>query len=723
MQSFSYFISLLLIVVLASNNATIGQEWDLINPNPTYEYIQGVDFINNNTGIICGYYGEIFKTENDGLTWEPKESTTCKHLWSVAFINADTGFAVGNVGTILKTIDAGETWIQLPQPVPTDLFYICFYDELNGWIAGTYNTIIRTRDGGNNWEVLSHSLNSPETWYNIDFINRDTGYVVGDDRFSGNSNGLIKRTFNGGEDWENINTPDEIEFIDGLDVIKENEIWIGSGNQIVPWNRAVVLYHSLNGGKNWDTITLGHYIAGVSRIKFFPDSVGRVLCGNMMFITNDGGKNWENNYLDYHTHMNEIDWIDENKFVTVGINGYIFKSNDSGYSWEELSQGGHTSFHDIVFSDEQHGYAIGHLNGNASLYTTSDNGLTWDNFDFGSTYPYGYLYSIDFSGENTGWIAGINGIMFNTNDGGKTWLNINSGHTFSLNDIECYNENYVWAGGWQGKLIKSIDYGNSWTDISLTEEDYNIFQLLFTDPLTGYLTLYNIEGYDEGKLLKTLDGGVSWKELNYQDKLNYRILCMDFIDAQNGFISIKQVGIKKTNDGGETWLSLGKIENYDMDYIRFFDELNGVVAYSDQVVAGTVNGGESWTIEYEAICSSAYAAKNFFRTPQEGWVTGSYGRIQRYYGVYTNINENGSEQNNSEYFTVYPNPSSDILKLPCEDKYQRIMIFDFSGKCVKNIEKIHDNYLDISDLDEGTYILRLIDNKISVNVTKFIKMP
>ncbi len=69
---------------------------------------------------------------------------------------------------------------------------------------------------------------------------------------------------------------------------------------------------------------------------------------------------------------------------------------------------------------------------------------------------------------------------------------------------------------------------------------------------------------------------------------------------------------------------------------------------------------------------------------------------------------------------IYPNPTCDKLYFQIDDqKYNKYKIFDLNGKLTK-FEIIENNYIDVSSLPEGTYLLQLIGNGFRSN-NKFEK--
>lgn len=81
----------------------------------------------------------------------------------------------------------------------------------------------------------------------------------------------------------------------------------------------------------------------------------------------------------------------------------------------------------------------------------------------------------------------------------------------------------------------------------------------------------------------------------------------------------------------------------------------------------------------------------------------------------------------TKYFTkdavsVYPNPVSDVLHFDIknESTIEKAVLFDISGRAVREYNDISNNVLSVSDLQSGTYILKLVSNK-GVFTQKVIK--
>lgn len=176
----------------------VAGEWQLLLT--TEEFLNSVFFINENNGWVVGDNGVIYISTNGGVNWEIQTSNTSKSLKSVYFIDATTGWIVGhdvNNAVILKTTNGGQIWSAISPPDVLKLNCISFANPDVGWTCGSIifeeeerGAILYTENGGESWEV-QHIENSLSILYDIDFVNNNTGWVVGTD-------GILLKTTNGG---------------------------------------------------------------------------------------------------------------------------------------------------------------------------------------------------------------------------------------------------------------------------------------------------------------------------------------------------------------------------------------------------------------------------------------------------------------------------------------------------------------------------------------------
>jgi photosystem II stability/assembly factor-like uncharacterized protein len=118
------------------------------------EYFMDVMFLNDTLGWGCGFtFSNSFVVRTtDGQTWNPYTLPTSRILNSVDFVSPYLGFVVGDNGEIYRTQDGGVTWDSLHNDTlgTSDLYRVDFVDSLNGWVV-SQNKIFRTRDCGNTW--------------------------------------------------------------------------------------------------------------------------------------------------------------------------------------------------------------------------------------------------------------------------------------------------------------------------------------------------------------------------------------------------------------------------------------------------------------------------------------------------------------------------------------------------------------------------------------------
>ncbi|MBL7139004.1 MAG: hypothetical protein ISS17_09545, partial [Bacteroidales bacterium] len=151
-------------------------------------------FYDETTGYLVGREGNIFKTSNQGATWDKLTSGTTSDLSSVHFPSALIGYVSieNSSNTILKTINGGNSWSpkNLGQTIGVkDLF---FTTPDTGYLACSNSTILKTTNGGNSWTEFN--LGTSDYFYTITFTSRNIGYAAG-------SAGTLVTTTNQGVTW------------------------------------------------------------------------------------------------------------------------------------------------------------------------------------------------------------------------------------------------------------------------------------------------------------------------------------------------------------------------------------------------------------------------------------------------------------------------------------------------------------------------------------------
>ncbi len=90
--------------------------------------------------------------------------------------------------------------------------------------------------------------------------------------------------------------------------------------------------------------------------------------------------------------------------------------------------------------------------------------------------------------------------------------------------------------------------------------------------------------------------------------------------------------------------------------------------------------------------------------------------IEAYASNFSNFSTNIKHKKNST-FKVFPNPSKEVLHIDFEGRITSIVIYDISGKLIKSIRNTNTRKIDISDLENGTYIININESAV-----RFVKM-
>ncbi|MBV9960690.1 MAG: T9SS type A sorting domain-containing protein [Parafilimonas sp.] len=369
--------------LLITNNG--GKTWKTSSIGGTFSDFAAIDFVNSQDGFAAGSDGAIYVTHNGGkkFKWAGFDGLRDgNNIYSIDFLSADTGFAVGELGRIIKTADGGlnwsaysptyfpitsvyfgtasigfttdwnyvyktsnkgQTWIKLN--LSTGLQYASssrfeksyFVNADTGFVTSSYPELIHhTYDGGQTWDTINLSKTYDyDVAGDLQFINRDTGFIT-INQFSSGASGSIIKTINGGLTWKKIWEPiiDLHEYFDKICFLNNDTGYA---------TRYSELYKTTNGAKTWKKIYSSpdyYKLTGVAFTStqrgFIADEDGNIIS------TNNGGKKWKTSRPDsYVQGINTLKFYNAaigyftagNQFGTTDY-GFIYKTIDSGKTWQ-----------------------------------------------------------------------------------------------------------------------------------------------------------------------------------------------------------------------------------------------------------------------------------------------------------------------------------------------------------------------------------------------------
>jgi photosystem II stability/assembly factor-like uncharacterized protein len=211
-----------------------GYNWHfdtLIDNGPFYRMM-----IRDESFYLLNRSSKMMKSNNEGDDWELLSiPDTTDYYYDIQFIDNNTGFLCGNDGIFVKTEDGGNTWIDKSLSGDYNLRQMFFHNDQLGWLIDPVARIVlRTINGGDEW--LFTILGEDYTYQpqSIFFVNENTGFVT-------TKEGVVFSTLNGGETWFEFYI-----FASGTDskiyFINETEGWYKSSSSI---------YHTYDGGVSW----------------------------------------------------------------------------------------------------------------------------------------------------------------------------------------------------------------------------------------------------------------------------------------------------------------------------------------------------------------------------------------------------------------------------------------------------------------------------------------
>jgi len=544
---------------------------------------------------------------------------------------------------LVQTAVGQYVW-QNPNPSGNPLRDIWFTDNATGWVVGECGTILKSVDGGVSWNPQFSGTDSDLNA--VIFSTPDVGFAVG-------TSGTMVKTQDGGESWQPLNTGTGQNLTDVVFLDQEN-LWI-AGDQ-------GVILHSYNGGESWSAQFNLPGIAWVSANLVETETIGQCIIrivgkiqnssGNVLITSADGGGTWilqsiagTSSSVRCLTFVDAFTgWVGGGE----GCDGSLLRTTDGGTTWLPVYTGGEVvsvhcqdAFHITVLTHHEG------MGGNNRVIRSDDGGLTWDTCIIWSS---GYCNALWFSGLLNGIVAGYapypgGAGVYITYDGGLSWETYYSSviGVYPLHDIQFLDTQQGWAvtgGGGMGggRVYKTIDGGETWSGLECYS---NLWSIYFTDIqhgwVTGWKRVYQFPWpapalvYDSAFIRKTFDGGATWMDCQVDARQAlYRIF---FTDQQRGWVVGNEGTLLRSMDGGATWEEAESGTNENLYGLILIDENRGWVCGATGTILHTANGGETWEDQLSGT-SAALRAIDFVGE-DHGCAVGSNGTV-----VYTT---NGGE--------------------------------------------------------------------------------
>ena len=313
---------LFIAFVLIQFTTPAQQGWFYQSPDPTFENLNSVFFVNNNIGWAVGSANTIIKTTDGGESWINKLDLGRTILNSVYFINQNKGCVVGYDpefyppnGKILLTSDGGEIWDSASFNIALKLNGVFFASEQVVYTVGEEATVLKSTDGGINWTDVG--LDSSYTLNSLFFINENTGWVVGNSR-------RRFQTTNGGISWEPHHITTNYENINSVFFINANKGWaLGSG----------IVAITNDGGETWTEISTTYWD---QKSIFFVDDYTGYITGNdtwdegFILKSTDGGLTWTESFISDIYLLNSMAIATHDNIFVVSDKGGIIATTDGG---------------------------------------------------------------------------------------------------------------------------------------------------------------------------------------------------------------------------------------------------------------------------------------------------------------------------------------------------------------------------------------------------------
>ena len=532
--------------------------WKTINGGDSWFYagsgldtgkaVTGIVINPQNTQIIYAglrskYYGNIYKSENGGISWVRKDNGLpvyfVNHTHNVVTITIDPGnpatlYAGTTWDGAFKTTNGGENWQAITCGIPKNgsifdevqalTLDLHHFNRLSGIINGDYY-IFNTTISPNCWEKVGDDAAFGSSTRHLYFHPSNSSILFS--AGGGLNFGYFSKSTDGGVTW------------------------LSHGERLYDVNE--IAFHS----SHPDTI----YAATE---KYGDESDGFTSGG--VYKTSDGGTTWSEATSGINARVISTVGIDPQNpdiiytIVGVGNNTLLLKSQDGGQTWQQGDNFSESSFSFIAVNPQMSQQIYAGRWGSGNLYFSNDHGQNFNTISEVSGGPTSIAF--DPVSPDIIYVGSSSNGVYKSTDSGSTWTQKNNGlPSDSLGNtwvdsvaVDPHNSSVIWAGtnGQEG-IFKSEDGGENWVLKGLND-DFDAHKILSIaiNPNNSNAIFAGTGTSGPGSIYRTINGGATWEQKITDISWVYKIA----YDPRNPnwiYAATEGSGVLRSTDGGETW--------------------------------------------------------------------------------------------------------------------------------------------------------------------------
>lgn len=389
-----------------------GATWETRNTPSTENLIKGFKF-NDPEILAVGDTVNLFKTTDYGLTWTSlnfKSSAPANISGSMSAIDKINNTIVisGAYGLIYKSTDNGNSWSSLTVSIHKGYLQGLYAFSMSGkvWAVGEAApySVLYSSNGGNTWSNNFGGART-ENLRDVKFLNDNTGYMCGE-------GGAVLRTSNGGLNWTSI-PPLTIQAANCIDIPDSNTVLIGCN--------AGLLYRSTNSGLNFTLSTVGTNTQQFNGLSFINGNTGWATMSRSILKTTNNGINWVTQFT-HSTTLLSIDMCDENTGYACGYSGSLFKTTNGGVNWIQKPSQIPYNLTRIDFVNINSGFAVsgGGFTAPGCAMKTTNGGTSWQIVNPGGS----QLFNIKVFHQDSAISIGLGGIYKYSSPSNLTYMGL-----------------------------------------------------------------------------------------------------------------------------------------------------------------------------------------------------------------------------------------------------------------------------------------------------------